>query len=349
MILRYPFIRRNVTEHATLLLIVSAHVFLDAATPSPVTAPATFSAACEDPPLQEPRAQAEACATKTRLASGGGQRGLGGACFVDDGGANEVAPFGPGAVIVANLAEGPQILEDEPGVGAALADAAVGDDFVFAGDALGFVEFFQVLVGLEGAVFVGGLRPGDIRSLRKVAGALVGFVHARRGDDFAGEFVNGANVNELAGLAAFDDGEDFFLASAQRLVNARNVIGRGGDVGGILGELALFFQPLFAAAVDEANVLVAVKLQLPEGVSREPVVVVAIEKDGGVVGNAGGAEKSFESGLVDQVAAHAILQLGLPVPGDGAGDVALVVGGGVHVNFDEAEIGGIEILSGPIG
>src|SRR5260370_3701604 len=46
MILRYPFLRRNVTEHATLLLIVSAHVLLDAATPSPVTAFATFSAAC---------------------------------------------------------------------------------------------------------------------------------------------------------------------------------------------------------------------------------------------------------------------------------------------------------------
>src|SRR6266849_1943164 len=51
MILRYPFLRRNVTEHATLLLIVSAHVLLDAATPSPVTAPATFPAACKDPPL----------------------------------------------------------------------------------------------------------------------------------------------------------------------------------------------------------------------------------------------------------------------------------------------------------
>src|SRR5260370_14642520 len=49
MILRYPFLRRNVTEHATLLLIVSAHVLLDAATPSPVTASATFSAACLDP------------------------------------------------------------------------------------------------------------------------------------------------------------------------------------------------------------------------------------------------------------------------------------------------------------
>jgi len=39
----------------------------------------------------------------------------------------------------------------------------------------------------------------------------------------------------------------------------------------------------------------------------------------------------------------------LPVPADGAGDVSLVVGGGVHVDFNEAENGGIEILRGPIG
>jgi len=39
----------------------------------------------------------------------------------------------------------------------------------------------------------------------------------------------------------------------------------------------------------------------------------------------------------------------LPVPAYGAGNVALVVGGGVHVDFDEAEIGGVEILRGPIG
>src|SRR5437899_11686939 len=64
MILRYPFIRRNVTEHATLLLIVSAHVFLDAATPSPVTAPATFSAACEDRPLHAERIRRSWEATK---------------------------------------------------------------------------------------------------------------------------------------------------------------------------------------------------------------------------------------------------------------------------------------------
>src|SRR5216684_4989335 len=234
-------------------------------------------------------------------------------------------------------------------MGAALADAAVGSDFVFAGDALGFVEFFQVVVGLKGAIFVGRLCPGNVRGLGNMAGTLGGFGHARRGDDLASEFVDGTNVYELARLAAFDDGEDFFLASAEGFVNARNVIGRGGDFGGILGERSLFLEPLFAATVDEADVLMAVELQLPEGVSGEPVVVVAVMKDGGAVGNAGGAEKPFESGLVDQVAADAVLELGLPVPGDRAGDVALVVGGGVHVDFDEAEIGGIEILSGPIG
>jgi len=93
------------------------------------------------------------------------------------------------------------------------------------------------------------------------------------------------------------------------------VIGRGGDFGRILGERALLFDPFLAAAVDEANVFVAVQLQLPEGVSGEPVVVVAVKKDGGVVGNAGGAEKLFERGLVDQVSAYAVLELGLPVPG----------------------------------
>src|SRR6266404_173603 len=234
-------------------------------------------------------------------------------------------------------------------MGAALTDAAVGDDFVVAGDALGFVEFFQIVVGFESTVFVGGLRPWDIRGLGNMAGALGGFVHARRSDDLAGEFIDGANVDELAGFTAFDDGEDFFLASAQGFVNAGNVIGRGGDFGEILGQRALFLEPLFAATVNEADVLVAVELQLPEGVSGKPVVVVAVEKDGGVIGNAGGAEKPFESGLVDQVAADAVLELGLPVPGDCAGDVALVVGGGVHVDFDEADIWGIEILSGPIG
>ena len=93
----------------------------------------------------------------------------------------------------------------------------------------------------------------------------------------------------------------------------------------------------------------SVKLQLPQGVRGEPVVVVAVEKNSGVIGNAGGAEKLFERGFVDEVAADIVLKLGLPVPADGAGDVSLVVGGGIHIDFDETKIGGIQIFSRPIG
>src|SRR6266851_4124948 len=275
--------------------------------------------------------------------------GLSSTGFVDDGRADKVAPFGPGAVVVADLADAEQVLQNEPSVRATLADAAVGDDFVFSGNALGLVEFFQVVEGLEGAVFVRSLRPRDIRGLGNMAGALRGFGHARRGDDLAGELIDGANVNELTRLAPIEDGEDFFLVSAQGLVSARDVIGRRGDVCSILCERALLLEPFFAATIDEANILVTVVLQLPKGVGGEPVVVIAIEKDGGAVGNAGTAEKLFESGLVDQIAADVVLELGLPVPSDGAGDVSLVVGGGVHVDFDKAEIGGIQILSSPIG
>src|SRR5260370_4892611 len=70
--------------------------------------------------------------TRTGLAGGGGQLGLGSAGFVDNGGTDQVAPLGPRAVVVANLAEAQQILEAEPGVRTALASAAVGDHFVLS-------------------------------------------------------------------------------------------------------------------------------------------------------------------------------------------------------------------------
>src|SRR5213076_798491 len=181
-------------------------------------------------------------------------------------------------------------------------------------------------------------------------------IRARKEEVFAivdgrkpGQLVDGANVDELAGLAAVYDGEDFFLASANGFVGTGDAIGCGSDLRGILGNWALLLKPFLAAAVDEADVLVSVKLQLPQGVRGEPVVVVAVEKNSGVIGNAGGAEKLFERGFVDEVAADIVLKLGLPVPAYCARDVSLVVGGGIHIDFDETKIGGIEILSGPIG
>ena len=52
---------------------------------------------------------------------------------------------------------------------------------------------------------------------------------------------------------------------------------------------------------------------------------------------------------VDEVALDRVLQVGLPVQLDGAGDVAAVVGAGVLVDLDEDGVRRVEIALGPVG
>ena len=53
--------------------------------------------------------------------------------------------------------------------------------------------------------------------------------------------------------------------------------------------------------------------------------------------------------LIDEVALDRILQIGLPVQSDRAGDVADVVSAGVFVDFDEDGGRRVEIALGPVG
>ena len=96
------------------------------------------------------------------LARGSSHTGLPRARFIHDRSANEVAPFGPRAVVVAYFFEAQQIFQHKPGVRAALPDAAVGDDFVLAVDALSFVELLQIVERFEGTVLAGSLRPWNV-------------------------------------------------------------------------------------------------------------------------------------------------------------------------------------------
>src|SRR3954470_20087514 len=73
---------------------------------------------------------------------------------------DQVAPLGPRAVVVLDVVLAEQLVEHEPGVRRALADAAVGDDRVAVGDhALAGVELLELLAGLERPVLPDGLRP----------------------------------------------------------------------------------------------------------------------------------------------------------------------------------------------
>src|SRR5690606_14328896 len=107
--------------------------------------------------------------------------------------------------------------------------------------------------------------------------------------------------------------------------------------------------PDLAAAVEQADVLVAVDLEVPVGVRGEPVVVAAVADDGVVVRDAQPAEQGLELLLGDEVATYRVTQVTGPVDLDRALDVVLVVGRGVFVDLDQNDLGVVEMLLDPVG
>jgi len=169
----------------------------------------------------------------------------------------------------------------------------------------------------------------------------------RRGQQAAGELVGGADVDQVVHADRLD-GVVAEGADRQVLVLHGDVVrGRAADL--VLAQRAPVELPLLAAAVEQLDVAVAVELEVPVGVGGEPVVVAAVEHDLVVVADALGRQQLLELGLVDEVPADLVLELGLPVDAHGAGDVAAVVGGGVFVDLDEHDTGGLEVLLGPVG
>src|SRR5438045_4053393 len=106
------------------------------------------------------------------------KRDRGGLRFFD-GCADEAAPLGPGAVVVAYTWVAEQLGQHEPGVGRALADAAVGNDIFVGSDVFAFVNLAQLFSGFEGAIAIGGCGPGNVLrawDMTTALGALLGIV-----------------------------------------------------------------------------------------------------------------------------------------------------------------------------
>ena len=188
---------------------------------------------------------------------------------------------------------------------------------------------------------------GHVRGGRDVAGALRLLLRqVGRGEQPAGVLVGRADVDQV--LRA-DRGDDLVAERADRRVLLLRGVRRGLALRELVGQLAAVELPLLAAAVEQLHVLVAVELEVPVRVGREPVVVAAVEHDRVVVGDARANEQRLELRLADEVPADLVLQVGRPVELDGARDVALVVGGGVLVDLDEDDPGVVEMLLDPLG
>src|SRR5690606_24332286 len=167
--------------------------------------------------------------------------------------AHGVAVFGPGTVIVAHLiAE--DLLQREPGVAGALADAAVGDDRLAAVDAYRRVDLLQLLGRFEGAVGRHRLAPGHVHRAGYVAGAHSQLLHALRGEHLAAVLVRRTDIHQLHIAALLGGRQHVRQVGAQVLVRRldRDLAGRRG-AGAIAQAAALGF-PLGAAAVEQLDV-----------------------------------------------------------------------------------------------
>src|SRR5262249_40672324 len=107
--------------------------------------------------------------------------------------------------------------------------------------------------------------------------------------------------------------------------------------------------PLLAAAVHQRQVHVAIYPRYPVGERGEPVVVVAIEHQVCRVADPALAHQFLETSLGRDVAADRMAQLRRPVDSRGATDVAAVIGGCVHVDFEQSDPWILEMLGYPIG
>src|SRR4051795_10612574 len=113
--------------------------------------------------------------------------------------AHEGAVLGPGAVVVLHVLLTEQLVQREPGVAGALADAAVGDGRLRGVEAgLLDVELAQLVVAPEGAVVVRGLAPRHVERGGDVAGALALLLReVGRREQLAAELVGAADVDEV--------------------------------------------------------------------------------------------------------------------------------------------------------
>ncbi len=127
-------------------------------------------------------------------------------------------------------------------------------------------------------------------------------------------------------------GKHLFAEGAVALVGALfGNVRRRRVVRSVARERTVLLLPLHAAAVHHLRLRVAEQLEHPERVARPPVVLVAVEHDGGVPGRADPRHQLLEAGARDVVTADLVVQVRRPVHVHRAGDVSGRIEQGVFV------------------
>lgn len=113
-------------------------------------------------------------------------------------------------------------------------------------------------------------------------------------------------------------------------------------------EFSPLIGPLLAAAVHDSQVFVTEHAELPEGVGREPVVVIAVEDDGGVVIDPGLPQEPFELIPRKDVSANPVIELRGPVPAHRAGDMPLIVRARIDIHLYQGNVWIVQVTCDPV-
>ncbi len=200
---------------------------------------------------------------------------------------------------------------------------------------------------LEGRVLGGGPRPGDALGAGDVAAAQRALLRVvRHVQQLAAVLAGRAHVDH--GLP--EVGHDLVLERAEPLVVTVDgrVVGRRG-LGGVGADRAALGDPLGPPAVHQPHVRVPEQRAHPQRVGRPPVVPVAVEDQRGVPADPLLRHQPGEPGPVHVVPGHRVVELGVPVELDRAGDVAGLVEQHVLVGLGYHQAGVIEVGRDPLG
>src|SRR5215218_10368937 len=264
---------------------------------------------------------------------------------------DQVTPLGPGAVVVTHALITEEVIQDEPRVGRALSYPAIGYDVVPLAEAdLSLVDPLQLIGALEGPILPHGPRPRHVSGPWDVPSpesTLLWVV--RHVKELAPVLTGAPHVNHLSpGLQV----PLHVLPERPYLgvVPLRNGIVSPGKRGHLLGHLAPLGLPFHPATVHNLNVVVAEESEHPEGVGRPPVVLVTVEDDRRVRGDAQLCHEVGEVIRVQVITHKRIVEVLDPVYLHGVRNVAYVIEEHVLVRFGYPYVlRVVQVLCDPLG
>src|SRR5215204_3718105 len=264
---------------------------------------------------------------------------------------HQVTPLGPGAVVVTHALITEKVIQNEPRVGRALSNSAIGYYVVPLAEAdLSLVDLLQLIGALEGPILPHSPRPRHVSGPWDVPSPESAFLWVVR------------HVKELAPVLTGTPHVDHLAPGLQvplhvlperpypGVVSLRNGIVSPGKGWHILGHFAPLRFPFYPSTVHNLHIVVSEEPEHPEGVGGPPVVLVTVEDNRRIRGDAQLRHEVGEVLRVQVITHKRIIEVLDPVYLHGVGYMTYVIEEHVLIRFDYADVlRVVQVLCDPLG